>query len=305
MSVSRDGLQLSQADQMLFDRLAEAGFDPDAVEAGNATEQQRLVAITRLLNLLEDYPVDDAEDVLIHATIARIHRTDASRHVLAAIGPDDTEASEGSQRRLIRLPDFLSIAAVLLLGVSVAWPVLGMLRQRSIDAGCVNNLRTLGSALESYARSNNGNIPMAVAGFGPTASQVARWVDLAPLTEQGYCPEGHANCPGHTERMGYSRQVVTADSKVSWFTTQSADTSVLGDRNPIIDARALGDRIDPFANSRNHRGRGQNLLQGDNSTIWLEVPYQTENDNIWLIDGQSDYQPGAVPDSEHDVYLTH
>ena len=291
--------QLSADDQAMLDAFIEAGYKRDNVETEDANDAKRLDAVASVFSLLEDYPVEDAHESLISATIARIHRVEEGSAIAGQIGLNEPE--EGRSRW--RIPDFVSIAAIILIGVSVAWPILGAVRQRAIDTACVTNLSALGTGFDMFARDNHGQVPMAVAGFG--GSVAAKWVDPYALVEASYCDHNHCNCPGHHATSGYSRQIIPSGEHFSWLTGPT--TAIIGDRNPVIDARATADIIDPHANSINHRGRGQNILMKDISTRWLEAPVMDNTtDNIWLIDGHDGFQPGDMPESaEADIFLAH
>lgn len=284
---------LSPDDARLLDALVECNFDRNALEGLNASDRARVDALMATFGLLEDYPVADAEEVLVHATLARVWRA-RSRRTLEP-------ASDRTGWRF-RVPDVLSMAALVLIGVSVAWPILGAVRARSIDARCVANLRALGTGFSMYANEHEGRVPIAMAGFG-SGSAAAFWIDPVPVAQAGYCEHGHLNCPGHDHGMGYSRQVLPGHARVAWLTGPSR--AVMGDRNPVIDARENAVFADPFTNSGNHRGRGQNVLMLDGSTPWLDKPLVDADDNIWLIRGRSSYEPGAVPESERDTFLAH
>ena len=72
-------LTISPEDQRLLDGLIEAGMDrarlPHTLgRALTPQDQGRLDALTRLLTSLDDYPVEDVEPALLHATLARIDR---------------------------------------------------------------------------------------------------------------------------------------------------------------------------------------------------------------------------------------
>jgi hypothetical protein len=293
---------LSLADAALLDRLIEANFDPAAVETSSGDERRRLNALSAAIGLLNDYPVDDADDLLIDATLARIARhRELDRGVVARLTADDTPA-----RRAWRMPDFMSIAAVLLICASIGWPIVGAMRQRSIDAACVANLASLGSAFASYANEFSGRVPMATAGFSG-ATTAASWVDPSILARLGYCDHGHAFCPGHAGEVGYSRQVIALPrpgAEFSWFTAPAG--AIMGDRNPIVDAYESASLLPPPAtNSRSHKGRGQNVLMHDGSVNWLQAPVVESDENIWLVRGREVYTPGDVPNEPGDVYLAH
>jgi len=302
MSQTYDDMHgLSPEDARILDLLVDNGFDPDGLEGLNAEERRRAGAIMGLFGLIDDYPVDDADDALVDVTLARIRRVDEVVHSpLARI--DGSTGDEESTRRRIRMPDLLSLAAVVLIVASVAWPIVGAVRQRSIDAACVANLTALGEAFSLYASDHDGQVPMVTAGYGGNTG--AQWVDPLPLIRAGYCEHGHADCPGHPGRSGYSRQLVPVDGQFPWTSTSPA-TAVLGDRNPLIDGRQSGWVVSSTANSESHNGRGQNILMRDASTRWLEMPVIDAEDNIWLPRGQREFEFGQVPDRDGDIFLAH
>src|SRR5438552_15003836 len=65
---------LSPADQRIVDALMESGFDSAAMEMPAQADQKRAAAVSNLLGLMRDYPVEDCEPALIDATLARIDR---------------------------------------------------------------------------------------------------------------------------------------------------------------------------------------------------------------------------------------
>jgi hypothetical protein len=296
--------RLSPQDERLLDTLVESGFDLKKAGALDAEAQRRAEAIMSLLALIDDYPVDDADPTLVDATLAAIDRHErerAGRLTLAA------EAEEGGGRaRRLRLPDFVSIAAVLLIGAAIAVPVMNELRERSIDTRCLNNLRWMGYAFSNYANANRGELPIAHAGFSHWAKAFENAViNLGPLIDGGYCEHGHLNCPGHEGHSGpsYSYQWPAAGVRPRWSVGESK--VILGDRNPLIDALRAGGPIVPGASSSNHAGRGQNVLTTDGGARWLEqstVGQGDKGDNIWM--PRAGLHDGAATDAE-DVFLAH
>ncbi|MHC5003154.1 MAG: hypothetical protein ACYTJ0_08525 [Planctomycetota bacterium] len=291
--------ELPPDDRRALDALVDAGFDLDALDLPPAG-RERAVALSRLLELLSDYPVEDADPALIDVTMARIDRAERQRsqRMHVAVG-----AGAGGGRRL-RLPDFVTIAAVLLIAASVILPVMHQLRQRSIDAGCDNNLRYLGYALAQYAADFGNELPVAQAGLNQTWSRFASNVlNLTPLIDEGYCEHGHLRCPGHESGIGssYGYQWQAPGVRVSWGASRGL--VVLGDRNPLIDAVRAGRSVPATALSPNHGGRGQNVLSSDVSTMWLTTPVVGKSDNIWLPDGLDELTDGVRPSRPMDVFL--
>ncbi len=272
---------LSPADQAVLDALIEAEFDIASLEPMSDEQRQRAHRILQLLDLMNDYPMEDPDDSLVDAIMLRVKHTPTTGTATARIGPDaDVErvAMNRTAGRRLRIPDFISVAAVLLIVASIALPTLNHVRQRSVDISCENNMRLVGTGLNQYAQDHNGAMPMMSAGFGMDG----QWINIAPLVSGGYCSEGHVNCPGHHQPLqpSFSYQLQPADGRQ--LARGGSERALLGDRNPLIDAAKLGHHLSPLTNSFNHNQRGQNILMADNSTRWLDVPIVNGSDNIWL-----------------------
>lgn len=308
MSPSRDANpQLSPADARVLDALAEHGYDPAALEAQSPEDRRRAQSIMSLLHALDDYPVEDADDTLVYATLARIDRVERERGDRLSIEAERQRAA-GAGRRWFRVPDFISVAAVMLLGVSLGWPLINEIRQQSMDSRCDSNLRMVAQGFASYASDYNNAMPasFATAGLGGLSGwdNARNYDNLAPLVNGGYCDEGHLNCPGHCGiGPSYSYQHQTPGVRSMWESGQAQ--VVFGDRNPIVDAVRIGQPGMPSLSlSLNHGRRGQNVIQHDGSTSWLIVP-RVGHDNIWLPNGVIYLQRGDMPRDLSDVFLTH
>lgn len=294
---------LSSDDQRILDDLVEVGFDLNALEPMSDAQRARATELLRLLGLMNDYPVDDADDTLLHATMARIDRVEDERAERMSL-EHETSRRGGFNLRSF---DFISVAAVLLIGASVLWPLLSSVRQSSIDRACANNLRIVGYGMSHYAGDNNGAMPVAKAGFGSGASwdTVPNVLNLAPLIEGGYCDHGHLHCAGNHDHGGssYSYQWQRPNVRMMWGS--GPITIVLGDRNPLIDAARAGRMLPANTLSRDHAGRGQNVLASDGATIWLDGTVVGSRDNIWLPHGAQQLSHGARPKERSDVMLAH
>jgi hypothetical protein len=161
--------------------MVECNFDREALEALSPDDQRRADALESLFELLEDYPVEDADDSLVHATLARVDRCEEQRASRMAFR-DAAESDELTVRRRFRMPDFISIAAVILIAASIAWPVGTHLHRQSIDRGCATNLRRMAVAFDQYAGDFSGAVPIAQAGvfsnWNPTRHNA---INLSPL----------------------------------------------------------------------------------------------------------------------------
>jgi hypothetical protein len=304
-------LSLSPADQRVLDALIEAGMDrarlPQALD-GTATpqEQQRLDALTRLLTSLDDYPVEDAEPALLHATLARIDRHEDQ--IAERMRFDVAQEEHAPQRGFrIRVPDFISVAAVMLIAIGLFWPALASIRRQSLDAECANNLKQLGYGFSQYADDHNGALPYAMAGPMGAWDTVKNVLNLDPLVQGNYCQAGHLNCPGHEHHgstgPSYSYRLFTPRGAQHWNTGRV--TVILGDLNPLIEAARSGFPAPPLSMSANHGGRGQNVLISDGATMWLEQPLIGPADNIWMPNNAQILRPGQAPADDLDVFLAH
>ena len=295
---------LSPDDQRLVDALVESGFDPAALGALSPSEQDKVRTLTSLFELLDDYPVEDADETLVHATLARIDRYEDQ--LTARLAFDDVAAEEEMPRgRRLRIPDFISIAAVILIGASVVWPVTSHLRHKSAIAGCGSNLRLLGMGFDQYAGDYDYAMPMAKTNPGTSWDSYHNVVNLKPMIDGGYCQLHHMTCPGHRGRAGesFSYRWQIPGQRATWGVHHI--TVVLGDRNPIIDAARQNRLIPPLSMSLNHNLRGQNTLSSDGSIMFLEQPLIGVNDNIWLPTGFLSLRRGDQPTDPWDIFLAH
>ena len=148
---------LHPADARVLDRLMEVGLDAEALEGLSESDRRRAEALMGAMHLLDDYPVEDAvtedfeNDTLIHATLARIQRSEDAAAARRRIIHRQDEREAATRRFRIPVPDLFSMAAIILIGLSVMWPIVSEVRSRSIDAGCVANLTSLGTAFASYS----------------------------------------------------------------------------------------------------------------------------------------------------------
>ncbi|HRQ75079.1 MAG TPA: hypothetical protein PK098_04090 [Phycisphaerales bacterium] len=298
--------ELSPDDQRLLDALIDAGFEVSQLGELSAAEMQRVDRLMSVFSLMNDYPVDDADETLVNATLARIDRYEDALTDRMSFETAGTAARGIS----FRLPDFISVAAVMLIAAGVLWPMLHTMRQRSIAEACNSNLRLMGYAFGNYAADHNGTLPMALSSLGlgtraswDTVSNVR--VNLAPLLEGGYCTRGCLQCPGHETGRDktYSYQWQKPGTRLTWGIGHI--TVIMTDRNPLIDAARAGIVLPPDTLSQDHGKRGQNALATDGSTYWLSQPVVGGYDNIWLPHGEKELRPGAQPRQPTDVFVAH
>jgi hypothetical protein len=297
--------ELTPNDRRLLDALIEAEFDLESMEFISEAERERLQTLSNLFGLLNDYPVEEADDTLLHATLASIDRHDRERAEALKLDPILENSENRGRGFRIPLPELFAMAAVILIMVGVGWPIMGKLRANSVDRTCANNMRVMAQAFGTYATDYQNVLPTATAGVGPASwDQVRNIVNLRPLVEYGYCDHDHLNCPGHHDPYGssYSYQWKPPSSLLQWG--NGPDRVILGDRNPLIDATISGHSVPANTMSNNHGGRGQNVILSDGSILWLTQP-KVGRDNIWLPEGATFLQTGQQHADANDAFLVH
>ena len=295
MTESFDHLTLCKADAELLDQLVDVGFEIDQLEDLSTEDGHRARRILALLSILEAYPVEDASDTLVDATLARIDQYEQQRTARMQVVTPELETTKRGFR--IRMPDLISIASVVLIAVSVFLMISKNNRAQSISNQCARNIAMVGHGLVNYAFDNNREMPTTQApsvasifgGFTPHRTNP----DI--LVEEGYCDETHLNCPGHADdSRGFSYQ--TQPQEI-WdaIRNQGNVIIIMSDRNPILEKMLQGKQFNPLTPSQNHGSLGQNHLRDDGSTASLHAPV-FGGDMIWILEGKN---------RGIDIFLTH
>lgn len=237
---------------------------------------------------------------LVDATMERIR--DASeatraRFRLPPASPEHAPIAGG-----IRLADISSVAAVVLIGSAVLWPMLSSAREQSRQIACAANLGRAATGFTMYAGDYSDALPTANASFfGGKWWDVGRErsshsANLYRLVSGHYNSLAELACPGNHEapvraersqakdwhapsQVSYSYQLF-GPSRPRW--NGSTRRLVLADKSPVVDRARRGERVSPLMNSLNHQGSGQTLLFSDGSVVWLPTPVLGPGDNIWL-----------------------
>lgn len=204
-----------------------------------------------------------------------------------------------------RLADIASIAAMLLIVVSIGWPTLAAWRSASMQAQCATHLRSVASAVGLYGGDFSDHLPAATAGFGGgrTWWNVGRGVEqsnsanLYTLRRTGYSTLEDLACPGNPHAVTSGRPDEASDwgalSEVSYsyrILTQGQvhrlgqqDRFIIAtDRSPVVLRAIRSEPIYPRENSFNHAGSGQHVVFSDGSVLWTTSPVLESGDNFWL-----------------------
>ena len=217
--------------------------------------------------------VRDGEQPQVSADIVDRLMTRVSETPVAASASTEPEIAGR-----IRLADLMSIAAVLVIGVSVIWPMLTSMRDAHYRTVSSSRMAAVGNGMAAYAASY-GALPQASAslagdpwwevGENPAHSNSA---NLFTLTTAGFVEIAQLASPPNPNAPTRG--------------TAEDASALLADRSPVVPPSRRGEAARADANSRNFSGRGQHVLFGDGRVRWLTSPILESGDNIWL--------PGSV-----------
>jgi hypothetical protein len=295
MSNGFDHLKLCRADAEMLDRLVDVGFELDQLEYLSPEEEQRASRILKMIGILDAYPVEDATDTLIDATLARIDQYELQRSARMQIHAPELRTTKTGFR--LRMPDFVTVAAMILITVSVFTMINSRAQNQSMTNQCASNMAMMGRGLVNYALDNNGETPTekATAVASLFGGLVPERTDAKILAEQGYCEHSHLNCPGHvSESGGFSFQTQPA---AMWDAIQNQGRVLvlISDQNPILEKLLANKSFNKLKPSPAHGLLGQNHLCDDGSITSVPAPI-FKGDFIWILEAQN---------RGMDIFLTH
>jgi hypothetical protein len=283
-----------------------------------------------LLAPLESLDLPSCPDELAERTIARIVGAANSGH----LGLEELLADE--QARPVRvnigfwrnLSEMVAVAAAVMLIAGVLLPIFNRERQRYWKQACQRQLGSIFGGLSNYVNDHDGRAP-AVA--GKPGQQWNTQCLYLPF-KLGYIKDSALFiCPGRDSSRAAqfdisrvaeyddfpSRQYVTYSPRKRCANSPNAhdlcEGPILSDSNPIFDngaAVTFKKRLDQAimrANSKNHRGRGQNVLYHDGSVKFIRIRLIAEDDIFTLREGMNcgDEVDDSemLPSREADIFL--
>jgi len=315
--------QLNEADARVIDALLEEGLDPAGAEQSLAkmsgADRARAEAALRLLTKLETLPAPAPSSELVPSLMARIDEVERDRRERMRV------TSPLRRIRGIRIPDLVTIAAVLLLAVGVGWPLAQSVRSTTMREQCGRNMGSLYAGLSRYADDHDGQLPLA-AGLGSFLHAIgdeasvkdasATKVDwrtyrhgehLETLRELDYVGSRCLTCPGcENDRGAMALRVPAVGQR---FVLGAMRGMLVADANPALELLRDGKACAPgtTTSSLNHDRRGQNVLFDDGSVRWLLSPVLVNGDSIWApCDDRgpaSSLERGLLPADPADVFL--
>jgi hypothetical protein len=276
---------LSKEDARVLDELLEhGGLESERIESLPEEDRQRARKIEGVLSLLDAYPVEDASDDLVHATLARINRAEDERSSRMNI-QTKTEMSGQLSGKRWRFPDLFATAAMVLLAVGVIWPVMNHARQSRMIALDHDNMGETYEGITGYASTNNGLSPME-----STASLLPDPFDWMTSHSGLHNQLIREQCDDHADRNDFHRPGGTVESDPYSFQVwqpgmdiMSAEQPIMSNTNPLVGLGSMDtpvSRSEAVRNSNSHDRLGQNVLFGDGHIEMLE-DCQIIEDRIW------------------------
>ena len=286
---------------------------------------QNIARSFQALNLL---PEPEAPADLVSRTMARIRQ---ARQTDALITRE--EIGRGMRNPTFSLREAMVMAASLLIVAFLLIPSIQQGRARQRINQCAANIGQIGTALQSYASSNNGHLP-TVEGHDlrwlPGDDRVtSNSVALFKLVNGNYAPASLFCCPAVADKetcpvapsmidfptakaIHYSYQhAISHDLSINdpALDGLKAEMVILGDSTPLYHNGSFDARHAATASSENHGRTGQNVLYLDWHVRWVKVPTVGVNgNNIYLADLPpnrcvTNYRGDEMPIGPTDTFL--
>ncbi len=264
-----------------------------------------------------DPPADLCERVL-----ARVNSSDRAE-VLKVVQPGG-----GMQLRRFSIRELSALAAAAVIVVGILLPSLRQAHRLTRRSLCANNVWAVGAALNHYANGSEGAFPSSPAATDAWLHQpgdkyasnsaalflLIRGRCASPETFQ--CPSvgGRAFTPSDDmtdfpspQSINYSYQHslnAPVRRDLGPLATVAEQMVIFADATPVFTGGTFHPERAEHAISENHPDGGQNVLYLDGHVNWAtDCRIGVNGDNIWLVEGVSDYTGKEKPASPTDTFL--
>lgn len=238
--------------------------------------------------------------------------------------------------------EIVATAAAILIIAGIFFPVTRNMRNNARLIQCKANLAGIGQGITKYAKDHEGSLPSVATAAGDPWWKVGATGEqnqsntrhLWLLVKENYAEPGQFICSGrHSRKLQPLDQAMIAqldDFPSRQYVNYSFSLirngrklvglriPLMADTNPVFEGCAdeqdcymrkefklvtLGDKL-LRANSKNHRGKGQNILFSDGSIIFIEKrTIEGSSDDIFTIKDKQTYRGVEVPVSPADIFL--
>ena len=283
---------------------------------------------------MDQIKYEPCPDNLVDITVARLALAAAAQQVHAEVNQEEAidlkpslEKVYANKRWWGNISDFAAVAAVLLAVLSFAFPSLDKMRQFAWQKRCQSNQQNVAAGMSGFINDYGSLNPGAAA----DPQRKSSWKNTYPweMVKEGRLDAKHFVCPGRKDgkvigipksEMGKYNDFPSRNNMNYSLVIQcpirskkplSANDALMVDRNPVFEGFDLGNgqpgkltinqRLMEIM-SANHSGRGQNLLLGDGSVIFLR-DRMFNDDDIYTVKGTLYYDGYQVPREASDIFL--
>ena len=257
--------ELAPADGAALDALVGNGWNAEILAGATGERARRIQKALAGVGEMRTGGVS-----LVDATLARVQAEIDRRSASMSVA---VESARSAARARFTLSDVVSLAAMLVFGLGVLWPMAASWRESARLAACADKLAKSGSAVEMYARDNRGQMAIAAAGYCSASStsysaagfsggpwwqvgdpEHSHSANLFTLARTGYASLSELSCLGNPsalthgdaramqdwhslDEISFSYQL-PARSTMVWGLTGNGRVVVLTDKSPVACSRS-------------------------------------------------------------------
>jgi hypothetical protein len=290
--------------------------------AGDFEAQHISEDIKNALSALDALPSHEPFDDLVPQTLQRIEQYQTTQKLIVH------ESRRPMYQATFSLREVLTVAAVLLVMVMLFVPSIKQAKHVAMVNMCASNMGRIGTGLTQYANMNGDYLP------APQTTDM-RWLPLPDkpvsttnglfkLVRSDYTKPMLFECPAvecctfvmgdqmsdfpAAKYVSYSYQHDLGAQKLrlknSPLDPVADKMAILADSNPIFIGGKFHPELLQAKASPNHNGQGQNVLYLDMHVNWAtDANAGIDGDNIYTIQGVSNYQGDEAPSKPTDSFL--
>jgi len=330
--------------QLLFDYAMGLTSEKDADQANNLISSDKeaselYLTLKAALSPLDSIQPEPCPDQLVEGTIWRLKQlADSSQTRLEQLLANEQTQAAVRAPLWSNLGRFVSIAAVLLIAVSVWFSSTTTAKEKYRQWQCQRNLAQIWQGIQLYRADNNDKMPAVATEAGSPWWKVgyqgnenhSTTRNMWLLVKGNYVKPEHFNCPGSVKAkpvklnreqlMQYndfpSRQYVTYSFRIPCNKTTNKSTNrkvLVADLSPLFEnlpkdyngqLKLELSKEQLTINSINHNRRGQNVMYCDGNVQFIKSRHATiSNDDIFTLRNITVYHGSEVPGCETDIFV--
>lgn len=331
----------SETDFDVLDQLLEATSHGDTNASRAIAQTQRGRRVSQWLDIIDHLPAEPPADDLVARTLSHIAVCGRRREVLAHIAdhrPAAVAESDGVSIPAIafRWSELIAVAAVLMIAVSLFWPMMAKTRSDAMRVACASNLQTAGIGLQNYAWDNGRVLPRYQTTLGSVWWNVGQPVQdglvqsnsahLYKLRRENYVSAATLNCPTNgeapqqlaTSAFDWPNPRAVSYSYQNQYTAEpvrvgrTGSMVILADKNPLFTPQvdpATGANAVAFDAAHGldipgnrHAKPGQQVLLIDGSSLWAQSN-SINGDNFYTVRNVQTYRGTESPSIAGDSFV--